>query len=388
MRYCSLSDLQPGMILGRHVYGYSGDLLLATGKALDEYFITRLSELGFPGVYIEEKGYENINPPEIVDGALRASTEQLFSECLEKLADLDISDVVFEGSVEKSLTAHPELGKALPMGKIRNQVNLVVQDILDQCTNQLSCLLLKTHGRYQIQHGMDTMLVAILLGINFRFLYRELRQLALAAFMHDVGKSVLMKRGEANLGPEHPRYKDHPMIGGLIMLHSGDDLYTECATIQQHHERQDGTGFPYGLKSEGKTPLQARGYHSGTIYRLAEIVSVADAYDILTAGTYKSPLTPEKALFEVINRSGTEFNPYIVKMLSRIIQIFPVGSQVVIQKCSNPDLVRCRAIVSAVNVEKPHQCDLILFQDQSGKSIPLTPITFAGDESARLELKL
>jgi hypothetical protein len=376
------------MILGRHVYGYNGDLLLATGKALDEYFIMRLSSLGFPGVYIEEKGYENIDPPEIVDGALRASTELLFSECLEKLANLNISDAVFEGSLEKSLAGHPELEKVLPVGEIRNKVNLVVQDILDQYTNQLPCLLLKTQGRYQVQHGMDTMLVAILLGINFRFLYRELRQLALAAFMHDVGKSVLLKQDEANVGPEHPRYKDHPLIGGLIMLHSGDDLYTECATIQQHHERQDGGGFPYGLKSEGKTPLQARGYHSGTIYRLAEIVSVADAYDILTAGTYKAPLTPEKALFEVINRSGTEFNPHIVKMLARIIQIFPVGSQVVIQKCSDPDLVRCRAIVSCVNAEKPHQCDLILFRDKSGKSIPPTPISLVGDEAARLELKL
>jgi hypothetical protein len=388
MRYCSLLELSPGMMLSRPIYAYNGDMLLAAGKSLDEYFIARLASLGFPGAYVEEPGFEAIQPPEIVDGALRAGTEVLLSECFDKLADLNLMSQSLETPLADSLDQHPDLIKALPLGEIRNKVNQVVQDIMDEYNTQLPCLLLKSQGRFQVQHGMDTMIVATLLGLNFRFLYRELRQLALAALLHDVGKSLLAKPGEVNIGPEDPRYREHPQIGGQIVLSSGNDLYTECAAIQQHHERQDGKGFPFGLKGEGKSPQQGRAYHPGNIYRLAEIIAVADAYDVLTSGIYGAPLPPEAALVEIIRRNGSEFNAHVIRMLTRVIQIFPVGCQVIINKETSRTRLQYRGVVAQVNAEHPHQCELILSHDSSGKRIAPISLSLAGDDQARLELML
>ncbi len=387
MRYYTLKELESGMVLGRHIYGPHGDLLLAQGKSLDEYFIHRLAGLGFPGAYIEEPGFETVNPPELIDGALRSGTEVLLVECFDKLTQLTPSQQ-FDGSLETSINEHPELKESLPIGKIRNQVNQIVQEVLDQFACQLPCLLLKAQSKYQVQHAMDTMLLSILLGINFRFLYRELRQLALAALMHDVGKSLLSTNDEPIIGPDHQQYKEHPLIGGMVILRSSDDLFTECATIQQHHERQDGRGFPYGLVSEGKSPLHGRAYHAGSIYRLAEIVSVADAYDVLTAGAYQPAQSPEQALQSLIRRAKTEFNAYVVKMLTKVVQIFPVGCQVRILKSADAKLVNSRGVVSNVRPETPHQCDLILSYDKSGKRVSPTIVSLSGDDNARLELVL
>lgn len=376
------------MVLGRAIYGLHGDLLLARGKALDSYFISRLAELGFPGVYIEEPGFEVVDPPEIIDGSLRASTEVLLSECMESLSKLTPLTLQFDGTLSESLESHPELKRAIPIGRLRATVKMVVQELLDQFSTQLPCLLLKAQSRYQVQHAMDSMLVSTLLGINFRFIYRELHQLALATLLHDVGKTLLATNNEANIGPDHPKYQEHPLIGGLLVLHSGDDLYTECAAIQQHHERQDGSGFPYGLRGEGKSPIKGRGYTNGTIYRLAEIVAVADIYDVLCAGAYRDPLSPEHTIQELINRSPAEFNPHVVKMLGNVIQIYPVGCQVRIKKCSDPQLRYGRGVVSKVNPEFPHQADIILTHDNSGNRISPTPVSLAGDEKVRLDLIL
>jgi HD-GYP domain-containing protein (c-di-GMP phosphodiesterase class II) len=375
------------MTLGHPIYAFNGDLLLAAGQALDDYFIARLSRLGFPGAYIEEAGFESVEPQQILDGALRASTEVLLSDCFEKLADANLSEDL-NTSLDLSLDNHPELTKALPLGKIRTQVNQIVQDVLDQFQTQLPCLLLKSQSRYQVQHGMDTMIVSILLGVNFRFLYRELRQLALAAMLHDIGKSFLIGPGEDNISPDHPRYKEHPQAGGLLLLAGSDDAYIECAAIQQHHERQDGNGFPLGLKGEGKLPQQGRAYHPGSIYRLAEIIAVADAYDVLTSGAYGQPLSPEAALINLIQRNGTEFNPHVLKMLARVIQIFPVGCQIRIINESSKNWHQYRGIVTKINQNNPHRVEMILSHDNRGDRIPARPLSLQGDENARLELVL
>lgn len=388
MRYYPLNELTPGMALGRPIYGLGGKLLLARGKPLDAGFITRIGELSFPGVYIEEPGFEAVEPPEIIDPAIRADTQAILSECLDTLTNLSPLIQEFDGSIEESLEAHPEFKQALPMGKIQDKVTAIVDELLDQYATELPCLLLKAQSKYQVEHAVDTMLLAVLLGINFRFIYRELKQLGLAAMLHDVGKSLLAKPGEKNIGPDHPRYKEHPTLGGLVVLQSGTNHYTECAAIQQHHERQDGQGFPYGLKGDGKSPAQGRIYHRGSIYRLAEIISVADVYDALTSGAYASPISPEQAILQLVERSGTEFNAPTVKMLARVIQIFPVGAQVRIVKSSDENLKRCRGIISAANSNFPHRVDLILTHDSSGKNIPPTPVSLADDEGARLELVL
>lgn len=388
MRYCSLVELQPGMLLGRHVYGFKGDLLLGRGNKLDDYFIARLASLGFPGVYVEEAGFEEVQPPELIDVALRASTEVLLGQCFEDLVHLKASSGPDTESLQQTLIDHPELRRSLPVGKVRSQVNQVVQEITDQFTTELPCLLLKSQSQYLVQHATDVMLISILLGVNFNLIYRELRQLGLAALLHDVGKCVLTAEGETILGPEHSKYKEHPYVGAQLVLNSGDDLFTECATIQQHHERQDGAGFPDGLKGERKSPAHSRSYQAGKIYRLAEIVSVADAYDVLTSGSYGLMLSPEAALQELIRRSENEFNPHVVSMLVKTIQIFPVGSQVRIEKTSDPHIRNMRGIVSQFRPEAPHQCDLILCHDATGKRVTPSKVSLAGDERARLALVL
>ncbi len=386
MKYCVLSELQPGMILGRPVHGSKGRILLASGKELDRGFIDRLRELDFPGAYIDLPGFESVDPPEIVDAVLRAETETLIDECFDTLIEFGSTIQEFDGSIEDSLNAHPELKNTLQLQKFQHKVANVVEELTSQYATELPCLLLKTQSKYQVQHAMDTMLLSVLLGINFRFIYRELKQLGLAAMLHDVGKTLLTEPGEKNVSPDHPYYEDHPAIGSLIVLESGSNHYNESAAIMQHHERQDGKGFPEGLIGYNKAPGPGSTYQSGTIYRLAEIISVADAYDVLTSGIFKPALTPEEAIQNLINRSTFEFNHHVVSMLAKVVQILPVGCNVKIVKCSNPAMINCHGVVQKTNSDMPYQADIVLTRDNRGNALPPSLISLAEDKTARLEL--
>ncbi|WP_354622945.1 HD domain-containing phosphohydrolase [Psychromonas sp. MME2] len=126
-----------------------------------------------------------------------------------------------------------------------------------------------------------------------------------AAPMHDIGKigvpdAVLLKPGR--LTPdERLVIEQHPIFGGEIL--SGDDsplLVMAHEIALSHHERWDGTGYPYKLAGE-EIPLSAR------------IVSIADVFDALTTTRpYKQGWPLEDAIDFIGKGSGTMFDPQLV----------------------------------------------------------------------------
>lgn len=138
--------------------------------------------------------------------------------------------------------------------------------------------------------------------------------------LHDIGKvgipdSVLLKPGRLT-EEEFDVIKKHTTIGGdtLFALKQqwGEDdfLETACAITFGHHERWDGSGYPFGLSGD-VIPYEAR------------IVSIADVYDALTTKrVYKPAMSHEEACDIIRQGSGTQFDPDIVKIFERRIDDF------------------------------------------------------------------
>ncbi|MDX2132000.1 MAG: HD domain-containing phosphohydrolase [Planctomycetota bacterium] len=140
--------------------------------------------------------------------------------------------------------------------------------------------------------------------------------LRLAASMHDIGKvgiadSILLKPGA--LTPEERRLMElHPLIGAdtLVAIRKRvgqDDLLDMGIQITlSHHERWDGTGYPYRLEGE-QIPLAAR------------VVALADVYDALTSKRVYKPAMPHAKARDVIVASrGTHLDPRVVDAFDRI----------------------------------------------------------------------
>jgi putative two-component system response regulator len=135
--------------------------------------------------------------------------------------------------------------------------------------------------------------------------------LYLTAPLHDIGKvgipdSVLLKPGKLTR-EEFEVMKRHTLIGGATLKASAD-AHPEACFLQmaldialKHHERWDGSGYPFGLKGE-EIPLAAR------------IVALADVYDALTTKRiYKPAFTHETAAALIRDASGHHFDPDVVE---------------------------------------------------------------------------
>ncbi len=122
-------------------------------------------------------------------------------------------------------------------------------------------------------HNLRVARLCVHIGRQMSMSASELRLLARAGLMHDIGKLGIP---QAVLGKEAPLSESewmlmraHPEMG-LTLLDRAGQSSREVLAVLYHHERLDGTGYPYGLRAEG-IPIEAR------------IVAVADTYDALTS---------------------------------------------------------------------------------------------------------
>ena len=138
--------------------------------------------------------------------------------------------------------------------------------------------------------------------------------------LHDVGKiyisdSILRKPGKLTK-EEFEDMKIHTHIGKQIVekveMLAKESSFLKYAKVfaAHHHEKWDGTGYPYGLKGE-EIPL------------LGRIMAIADVYDaLISVRPYKKAFTHEEAVKIIVEGSGTQFDPQLVEIFLRVEKHF------------------------------------------------------------------
>lgn len=137
-------------------------------------------------------------------------------------------------------------------------------------------------------------------------------QLGEAAQLHDIGKiavpeTILQKPGELT-DEEWVVMQSHTVIGAQLLADGHSALAEMAVQIAlSHHERWDGTGYPYGLQG-AEIPLAAR------------IVAVADVFDaLISRRVYKDPWPADHAIAEISRKAGRWFDPQIVSAFVQVM---------------------------------------------------------------------
>jgi putative nucleotidyltransferase with HDIG domain len=149
--------------------------------------------------------------------------------------------------------------------------------------------------------------LAHLLGLS----EREQELIHTAGLFHDIGKFIfpdsILVADRKLTEDEWEIVKLHPEQGAKLVRRI--EGYGPVADIVlSHHEKVDGTGYPYGLTAE-HIPLGSR------------ILAAADTYDVMTArDSYRHPVTSEEALAELRRVSGTQLDPMVVEVFIEMIE--------------------------------------------------------------------
>lgn len=187
----------------------------------------------------------------------------------------------------------------LPLASRRDVESILVRQVGKEIDRALP---------WQTGHGRRTAAISFSIGQAVDLTPGELHDLKLAAFLHDIGLFMLpynLTIGVNRLDSEsYVTVQNHPRLGASL-LEPFFFLREASVLIAHHHERWDGAGYPYGIR-DTFIPLGAR------------ILAIADAYDAIKVPDADPAVRNRVALRILQVASGTQFDPALVEVLSRI----------------------------------------------------------------------
>jgi hypothetical protein len=169
---------------------------------------------------------------------------------------------------------------------------------------------IENHDLETFRHVDRVAAFSYAIGRELGFSASHLRELVLAAQMHDVGKiglpPYILTKVDKLTNDEWTQIKQHPGKGAEI-VERVRNLAGLALIIRHHHERYGGGGYPDGLGGED-IPVESR------------IISVADTFDALTSKRpYRPAMTITEARTELLHVSGTQLDPGLVQLIVKLI---------------------------------------------------------------------
>ena len=224
----------------------------------------------------------------------------------------------------------------------------------------LSTLNPEEPGDFNTTHAMNVCALSMVVGKHLKLEADKLRALGLGALYHDAGEGKLpltIRKAQGQLTAEQQRqFEEHPILG--IKLAAKDPGFPALAftVIQEHHERLDGSGYPFGLKAN-------------KVSFLSQIVMVIDEYDeLINPRDRAKAMAPAEALSHLRAQRQKQLSQDIVTALEQSLGQYPPGSIVelsdqsigMVLSLGEPDRSRPTIILyeAAAPSDKPHMVDL------------------------------
>ncbi|GAX62169.1 metal dependent phosphohydrolase [Candidatus Scalindua japonica] len=172
-------------------------------------------------------------------------------------------------------------------------------------------LRIAVHEYYTYTHSVNVAAVGILFAKDIGMKDNDMKGLCSGVLLHDVGKTkistdILNKKGKLT-AEEFKEIKRHPELGVAILDETGTEIKEERIITIQHHENDDGSGYPYGLKKD-------------EISLFGKIARIIDVYDALTTKrSYADAIRPFAALVEMKENMFYCFDKELLKEFIRFL---------------------------------------------------------------------
>lgn len=358
MLFITNKHLKPGMILARDIVLYDrsnfNTLLLTKGQVLNNAYIKRINYHNIEGAYIESEVFDDINVESYIDDKLK-------SESLSQINDVYYEFKMSSGKINAST-----------IKQLSSIVDDLITELLYKDSLTYNVLDFKRYDSYTFQHCLNVALLSISTGISIGLSESRLHDLGMAGLLHDIGKmsipvEILNKPGKLT-NEEYEIIKTHPLnaVRQLQNLVSNDIL----RGIECHHEKLDGTGYPYGRKADN-------------IHYYGKILAVCDVYDALTSDRpYRQTVFPNEVIEYIMGCAYTHFDYEVLKHFFKVIVAYPIGTFV---KLSNGKLAVVvknysenimRPLIRVINLDGTVGDDVDLLYDSEYMNITIVDMGY------------
>ncbi len=332
VRIIKTTDLIPGMIVSGDIANELGVVVLYNEFVLDENSINKLETQGISSVRIlftteESDPHDNLSETPY---DIPAVPEKKSPSAVERQIEIEKN---FNNGVNqlKNVIYGISMGKTVELHHV-HEITKMISGNFGTISDAVVCLnKVREIDDYTYAHSMNVATLASLLGGWLNLPPQQIKQLLYCGLLHDIGKSkishdILTKPGK--LSPkELEEIRKHPVYG-YKSLEKSTTISAEIAKgVLLHHEREDGSGYPFGLTSD-KIPL------------FAKIIGIVDTFDAMTANrVYADRFTP----FEVMDLFKSEYltkcDPGIMMVFMQNISAYYIGHRVRLSNGASAEII-------------------------------------------------
>ncbi|MFT9497722.1 HD-GYP domain-containing protein, partial [Anaerosolibacter sp.] len=212
------------------------------------------------------------------------------------------------------------IGNKLEIVKIQQAMEPIIKELIKDSNKLSKIRKVKMLDHYTLSHSINVALLATITGKWLGFSLEELKELATAGFLHDIGKAmipieILNKPGMLT-NEEFQIIKKHAIYGYNCLKNTPNISKNILDGISQHHERMDGSGYPFKLKAY-------------EIHKYARIIAIVDTFDaIISKRPYKPKQSPFKAMEILHSGLFHTLDPHICSVFLDNISILYTGNTV------------------------------------------------------------
>lgn len=331
-------ELEAGMIIAEDVFSPTGQLLAPAHTRLDNTSIKKLRLYNITTVAVVDDN----NEVRKIDGI-----EPTYCERVRQSADFQEFKAEYTQNLENFHDAINDIVKQ--NAPVDTDSLLKETSSLLEATSNSFYLFDMLHNMREFDdatfaHCLNVALIANMMGKWLKMPEEDIKVLTLCGLLHDIGKlttpeHILMKPGKLTEG-EYDIIKNHVKEGYQYLKKQDIDPRIKEACLF-HHERCDGTGYPYGFTGK-KIPA------------FAKIISIADVYDAMTAKrVYRGPICPFTVVKFLETEGYSKYDPhYLLPFLENVVATYinttvrlnngQIGDVVLLNKLSpSKPLLKC-----------------------------------------------
>jgi len=309
-----LTKCKVGDVIAEDLYNGEGILVAPRNTVLSSNNINRLIEMGF------------VNAEVFTSNELHSPEAEVFTKHREYV-------IKYEHKLKgvKDMLAGIATGNPLNLRALDQISDAVYSDYKNK-DSILKCLLeMKETDNYTYTHSLNVSLYAMLASKWLGLGDEKTKELVKCGLLHDVGKmkiplEILNKKQKLE-DWEFEEIKKHSVIGYKLLENLSDVAPCIKMVILHHHERIDGSGYPYGLLGE-------------EIDYYSKVIAVCDAYDAITSTRVYKPRRNPFDTFKIFENTGYgHFDYTIMNNFLQHIAVYYIGSQIVLSNGMQGEVV-------------------------------------------------
>jgi len=321
-----VKEIQPNSFFTKTLYLDSAFVITAPEMPLLDEVIQILDKWSFKSLFTEGEQrdeYTKNSPPggkETPEVVTTVISQQSDSDKLEKAEEFYKGLLYFVENMFIKAAVSDELDYKVVTEKIKDIVEYIKED------RRFLMRVLKNiepapDKNYLATHSVRSTIIAIIIGTYLKLPTYRLIELGVAALVHEAGMLKLPSNIYLNQRALNPQEQKaiitHPILG-YSMLKSLDFPLAICLAALEHHERENGSGYPRRLASD-------------KISLYSKIIAVACSYEALNSKRpHKEAKDGYTGMLELLKNEGKRYDDTIVKALVLSLSIYPIGLYVLL----------------------------------------------------------